>query len=91
MSKPIINVMNIDETPKGRKGLQKMLERINDMDCDTSHRHEKDNSDNVYFLDDRVVVSDSIKNMSRQERRDLIKKLEVEAAAEKKRIESQMK
>ena len=44
-----------------------------------------------YFLDDRVVVSDSIKNMSRQERRDLIKKLEAEAAAEKKRIESQMK
>ena len=36
--------MNIDETPKGRKGIEEMLERINKMKDDVSHKTEKDDS-----------------------------------------------
>lgn len=34
------NVMNIDEAPKGREGIEEMLERINAMDEDISHSEE---------------------------------------------------
>lgn len=40
MSKQNNNVMDIDETPKGRKGIEEMLERINEMNEDISHSEE---------------------------------------------------
>ena len=32
--------MNIDETSKGRKGIEEMLEKMNEMDDDISHSEE---------------------------------------------------
>ncbi len=39
-----------------------------------------------YFIDDRVIIPEKIKNMTREERRAEIARLEAAAAEEKKRI-----
>lgn len=39
-----------------------------------------------FFIDDRVIIPEKIKKMTKEERRAEIKKLEAEAAAEKQRI-----
>lgn len=44
-----------------------------------------------YFIDDRVIIPDYINKMSSHELDEQIKQLEAKAAAEKKRIEAQMK
>ena len=40
MSKPNNNIMNIDDTPKGREGIEEMLERMKEMNEDFSHSEE---------------------------------------------------
>ena len=40
MSKTNNNIMNIDDTPKGREGIEEMLERMNKMNDDISHSEE---------------------------------------------------
>ena len=39
-----------------------------------------------YFIDDRVIIPEEIKKMTKEERLAEIKKLEAEASAEKNRI-----
>ncbi len=43
-------------------------------------------SEKEYFIDDRVIIPDYIKKMSKEEINAEIKRLEAEAAAEKQRI-----
>jgi hypothetical protein len=39
-----------------------------------------------YFIDDRCIIPDDIKKMTREERQAAIKKLEAEALEEKKKL-----
>ena len=43
-------------------------------------------SEKEYFIDDRVIIPDNIKNMTKMELEAEIAKFEAEAAAEKQRI-----
>lgn len=43
-------------------------------------------ADNKYFIDDRVIIPDDIKKMSREELKKSIKQLEDEIKAKKKKI-----
>ncbi len=43
-------------------------------------------ADNKYFIDDRVIIPDDIKKMSREELKKSIKQLEEEIKSKKKKI-----
>lgn len=43
-------------------------------------------ADNKYFIDDRVIIPDDIKKMSREELKKSIKQLEDEIKSKKKKI-----
>lgn len=44
-----------------------------------------------FFIDDRVIIPDWIKQMPREKKQQMIKELEAEAAKEKERILKSMK